>query len=154
MAVACSNAPHAVLSGSIDNGTGFVRYGQTLVYTAIVRNTGTAAANDVPVAGAVSAALDGAADPSCTVQGGASCGNAGSGGFNDSVDLPIGGQVTYIVQVPVRAVTPKPWPASASAPMPAKSAWSMTSSCCSATGLKRTDASHRRWRVASVARCR
>lgn len=108
VAVACSNAPHAVLSGSIDNGQNFVRYGQTVVYTAIVRNTGTAAANDVPVAGAVSAALDGAASTwSCTVQGGASCGNAGSGGFNDSVDLPIGGQVTYTVQVPVRAVTPE-----------------------------------------------
>ena len=108
VAVNCSNAPHAVLSGSLDNGTGFVRYGETLVYTAIVRNTGTAPANAVPVAGVANAALDSAGMTwTCTTQGGATCGNGGSGGFNDSAGLPIGGQVTYIVQVPVRAATPE-----------------------------------------------
>ena len=106
VAIACSNGPHAVISVALDDGIIHARYGQTLSYTATLRNVGNAATSSVPVAGTANAALNAATLAwTCVAQAGASCGGGGSGALNDSVNLPVGGQVTYTISVPVRTTT-------------------------------------------------
>ena len=109
VAIACSDAPHAILSASLDDGVAYARYGQTLTYTATIANTGAAGGSGVGVAAIASAGLDtGALTWSCVASGGASCGASGTGGLSDSVNLPSSGRVTYTVRVPVLAAAAEP----------------------------------------------
>jgi uncharacterized repeat protein (TIGR01451 family) len=110
VAIACSDAPHAVLAVSVDDGLAYARYGQTLTYTVTLANTGNAGATAVAVAASPSAGLDASALTwTCLASGsGAGCGASGAGGLSDSASLPIGASVTYTVAVPVRVATDEP----------------------------------------------
>lgn len=110
VAVTCSDAPHAVLAVSVDDGLAYARYGQTLIYTATLANTGNANASGVAITTSASPGLDTSAlSWTCVANGaGAACGASGVGGLSDSATLPIGRSVTYTVVVPVLAATTEP----------------------------------------------
>lgn len=111
IAIACSDAPHAVLAVDVDDGIEFARYGQVLTYTATVGNVGNANATGVSIIAIAGLGLDaGALAWTCTPDGvGADCGAGDSGnGLGDMATIPAGTHVTYRVTVPVLAVTDQP----------------------------------------------
>lgn len=110
VSVSCSSAPSANLTLNMGDGTGYARYGQTLVYTVDVSNSGNAGASNVAVSVNASPGLNLAASTwTCTPIGeAASCGTGGSGALTDIANLPAGASVIYTVSVPVLANTPEP----------------------------------------------
>jgi len=110
VAVACSSAPHAILSVAVNDGIVYARYGQTLVYSVTLTNSGNADASAVAVTALASPGLDTSALTwTCVAgSGGAACGASGVGGLADNAALPIGRSVTYTVIVPVLATTAEP----------------------------------------------
>jgi uncharacterized repeat protein (TIGR01451 family) len=70
--------------------------GSPITYTITVRNAGPDDANDATVSDPVPPGIGGFSG-SCATGGGATCGWGGSGDISDTVDLPVGGVVTYTV---------------------------------------------------------
>jgi glucose/arabinose dehydrogenase len=103
---------------SLDDGVAVVSPGDALTYTMIVANHGADAVAGEGVATTLSPLLADAAW-NCTPSAGASCAATGTGDIEDSVDLPVGGSVTYTIDANVMsgasgivessaAVTPPP----------------------------------------------
>lgn len=94
---------HPLLTLAIDDGRTFARYGQTLDYLVTLANSGAAAANDVHVEAGLSAAFDGAnARWQCIGAGSRpSCRASQLGALSDTVTVPVGQILTWIVSVPV-----------------------------------------------------
>jgi uncharacterized repeat protein (TIGR01451 family) len=88
--------PQADLSISKSDGLSTVAPGQAVTYTIVASNAGPSDALGATVADTVPAALTGATW-TCSGSGGGTCTAAGAGDINDSVDLPGGGSVTYLV---------------------------------------------------------
>jgi uncharacterized repeat protein (TIGR01451 family) len=96
--------PGLTLSG----GAPYASYGETLVYTATLSNSGSAAATNVGIDFGLSAGLDAFnATWSCSAAGGASC-PASSSGSMTVPSLPIGGTLTWTLHVTVLTTTPDP----------------------------------------------
>ncbi|MBN8727675.1 MAG: choice-of-anchor J domain-containing protein [Xanthomonadales bacterium] len=91
------------LSLGIDNGRAFARYGQTLDYVVTLGNSGNATAHDVSVSSVLSAGLDVAHAHWVCLDGGsgATCTANGVEALADTVTLPAGRSLTWIVTVPV-----------------------------------------------------
>ena len=100
--VACAPL-QAQLHLGVDDGREYARYGRVRDYFVTLGNTGNATATGVTLGASFSAAFDVAnAQWQCVGSGGgASCGSGGSGGFNDSADIPPASSLTWIVSVPV-----------------------------------------------------
>jgi uncharacterized repeat protein (TIGR01451 family) len=93
------------LAVAVDIGGGD---GETLVYTAILSNSGSAAATNVGIDFGLSAGLDAVnATWSCSAAGGASC-PASSSASMTVPSLPIGGTLTWTPHVTVLTTTPDP----------------------------------------------
>lgn len=92
------------LSVAITDQRDYVQYGRLLTYVISVGNAGPSSASAVAVSSFLPAELDGAAATwSCLAQlNGATCTASGSGPLSDSVNLPAGSSLTYVVTVPVR----------------------------------------------------
>ena len=88
----------------IDDSREYAHYGEMLDYLVTLDNSGSAAANGLAIAGVAGSAFDVAASGwICAAAGGASCTMHGSGLLSDSVTLPPGSSLTYVVTLPVRA---------------------------------------------------
>ncbi len=100
------NAPQTDLSVSKDDGQTFYLQGGTLVYTIVVSNAGPADVIGAVVSDNIPAQIA-SWDWACTAtSGGAGGCDAVSGSttdFNDTVDLPINGSITYTVTATVDA---------------------------------------------------
>ena len=98
IAVACSSAPHAILSVAVNDGIVYARYGQTLVYSVTLTNAGNADASAVAVTALASPGLDTSALTwTCVAgSGGAACGASGVGGL---ADIPEQGCVLLRLQL-------------------------------------------------------
>ncbi len=101
--------PTADLSITKDDGVDTAIPGQPLVYEIVVSNAGPADAEDVVVSDSFPADLTGVTW-TCVATGGASCtgtspgdGESGSGDLMETVDVPVGGTLTYTVQTTVDA---------------------------------------------------
>jgi uncharacterized repeat protein (TIGR01451 family) len=68
--------------------------GTPITYTIVVRNAGPSDAYGATVSDSVPAGVSGFTW-SCTASGGATCSGSGSGDINDTVNVPVGGVVTY-----------------------------------------------------------
>jgi len=92
---------------TLDDGHDFVRYGQTLSYVVTLTNNGSATASTVAVSAALSPAWDASAASWVCYPGtdGAVCTDHGSGALNDSVTLPPGARVSWVLSIPTRADT-------------------------------------------------
>jgi len=91
---------------TLSAGAPYARYGETLVYTAILSNSGSAAATNVGVDFGLSAGLDAVnATWTCSAAGGASC-PASSSASMIVPSLPMGGTLTWTLQVTVLTTTP------------------------------------------------
>ena len=86
----------------------YASYGETLVYTAILSNSGSAAATNVGIDFGLSAGLDAVnATWSCSAAGGASC-PASSSASMTVPSVHIGGTLTWTLHVTVLTTTPDP----------------------------------------------
>ena len=93
---------------TLSAGAPYASYGETLVYTAILSNSGSAAATNVGIDFGLSAGLDAInATWSCSAAGGASC-PASSSASMTVPSLPIGGTLTWTLHVTVLTTTPDP----------------------------------------------
>lgn len=93
---------------TLSAGAPYASYGETLVYTAILNNSGSAAATNVGIDFGLSAGLDAVnATWSCSAAGGASC-PASSSASMTVPSLPIGGTLTWTLHVTVLTTTPDP----------------------------------------------
>jgi uncharacterized repeat protein (TIGR01451 family) len=93
---------------TLSAGAPYASYGETLVYTAILSNSGSAAATNVGIDFGLSAGLDAVnATWSCSEAGGASC-PASSSASMTVPSLPIGGTLTWTLHVTVLTTTPDP----------------------------------------------
>jgi uncharacterized repeat protein (TIGR01451 family) len=96
-------APDVALTLTIDDGIVHAAYGQTLDYTIIVHNDGSAVAADTAVVATLADALDATqASWICLDAGGGACSASGSGALDDLAVVPAHGSVTYLLSVPVR----------------------------------------------------
>ena len=101
-----SGIPHLGLT--LSAGAPYASYGETLVPTAILSNSGSAAATNVGIDFGLSAGFDAFnATWSCSAAGGASC-PASSSGSMTVPSLPIGGTLTWTLHVAVLTTTPDP----------------------------------------------
>jgi predicted outer membrane repeat protein len=93
---------------TLSAGAPYASYGETLVYTAILSNSGSAAATNVGIDFGLSAGFDAVnATWSCSAAGGASC-PASSSASMTVPSLPIGGTLTWTLHVMVLTTTPDP----------------------------------------------
>jgi hypothetical protein len=93
---------------TLSAGAPYASYGETLVYTALLGNSGSAAATNVGIDFGLSAGLDAFnATWSCSAAGGASCPGSSSASMTVP-SLPIGGTLTWTLQVTVLTTTPDP----------------------------------------------
>lgn len=93
---------------TLSAGAPYESYGETLVFTAILGNSGSAAATNVAIDFGLSAGLDAVnATLSCSASGGASC-PAGSSASMTVPSLPAGGTLTWTLHVTVLTTTPDP----------------------------------------------
>lgn len=93
---------------TLSAGAAYASYGETLVYTAILSNSGSAAATNVGIDFGLSAGLNAVnATWSCSAAGGASC-PASSSASMTVPSLPIGGTLTWTLHVTVLTTTPDP----------------------------------------------
>jgi hypothetical protein len=86
---------------TVDDGLGYVQYGQPVDYIVTLTNNGGTTANGVTVASAVTGLRSQSAQWSCTPAGGATCTATGSGPFGDTVTVPFNGTLNWIVTMPV-----------------------------------------------------
>ncbi len=89
-------APSADVSVTITDGQSTTASGNTVVYTIVGKNTGPSPAASSFVSDIMPSGLSGVTW-TCTASGGASCPANGNGNINTSVDLPVGGAVTFTV---------------------------------------------------------
>jgi Domain of unknown function DUF11 len=93
---------------TLSAGEPYASYGETLVYTAILSNSGSAAATNVGIDFGLSAGLDAVnATWSCSAAGGASC-PASSSASMTVPSLPAGSTLTWTLHVTVLTTTPDP----------------------------------------------
>ncbi len=101
-----SGIPHLGLT--LSAGAPYASYGETLVYTAILSNSGSAAATNIGIDFGLSAGLDAVnATWSCSAAGAASC-PASSSASMTVPSLPIGGTLAWTLHVTVLTTTPDP----------------------------------------------
>lgn len=81
-------------------GSPYLAAGGLVQYTVTAANAGPGAVVGATVSDALPAALGGATW-TCTALGGATCAASGSGNISDTVGLPAGGSVTYVVHATV-----------------------------------------------------
>ena len=90
------------------SGDAYAHYGETLTYTAVLSNNGSVSATNVAIAFGLSAGLDAvAATWSCAATGTATC-PAVSSASMIVPSMPVGGTLTWTLQVPVLDATPDP----------------------------------------------
>lgn len=95
---ATSTAATGGVSVTITDGRSFVQYEQALGYTITVGNSSSSNLVGVTVANALPSELDsGTALWTCIPVNGASCSSSGSGGVNDTINLPAGSSVVYLL---------------------------------------------------------
>lgn len=108
-ALAMSSPAFAVfpLTLTLADNHGYVRYGQTLSYVVTLTNDSGTAASGVPVSAALSPAWDADAASWVCYPGtdGAVCTDHGSGALNDTVTLPPGARVSWVLSLPTHADT-------------------------------------------------
>ena len=87
------------------NGSGFVSANQPTTYFIDVANLGAVAVSGASLTDTLPATLDaGTASWTCSSSGGAVCANAsGSGNINETIDLPVGGMLSYELTATVLA---------------------------------------------------
>ncbi|MFB0534056.1 MAG: OmpL47-type beta-barrel domain-containing protein, partial [Anaerolineae bacterium] len=90
--------------------------GTPITYTIVVRNAGPSDAYGATVSDSVPAGVSGFTW-SCTASGGATCSGSGSGDINDTVNVSVGGVVTYTVNGTVTTDDPIINTASVTAPV-------------------------------------
>lgn len=88
------DSPSADLSVTKTDGAATAVPGGSLTYTMVVANAGPDAAVGTTVTDTLPAALTGASW-TCAGAGGGTCTASGSGNIGDTVNLPVGGSVTY-----------------------------------------------------------
>ncbi len=88
------------LSITKSDGLATATAGQALTYTIVAANAGPSAAPGATVTDALPAALSDASW-TCAGAGGATCAAAGASSIADTVDLPVGGSVTYTLQATI-----------------------------------------------------
>jgi uncharacterized repeat protein (TIGR01451 family) len=88
--------PSADVSVTITDGQSTTASGNTVVYTIVGKNTGPSPAASSFVSDIMPSGLSGVTW-TCSASGGASCPANGNGNINSSVDLPVGGSVTFTV---------------------------------------------------------
>ena len=76
--------------------------GGPITYTIVASNAGPTAVSGAKVSDALPAAITGATW-TCVGAGGATCAPSGTGGINDTVNLPVGGAVTYLLSGTIAA---------------------------------------------------
>jgi uncharacterized repeat protein (TIGR01451 family) len=86
--------PQADLSITKTDGQATASSGSPITYTIVASNAGPSTATGATVADTVPAAITGATW-TCLGAGGGTCTASGSGNINDTVNLPVGGSVTY-----------------------------------------------------------
>jgi uncharacterized repeat protein (TIGR01451 family) len=94
----------AVSLSVTDAGGGYAPYGQTATYTVTLTNNDSASVTDIALTSTLSTALYATnATWTCQGSGGASCPAASGGGalFGTGIALPVGGSLTWTVNVPV-----------------------------------------------------
>lgn len=84
------------------DGLTTVTPGQKVTYTIVAGNAGPQAVTGATISDPLPAALGGATW-TCVVAGGATCTPAGSGGLQDTVNLPVGGTATYTLTATLSA---------------------------------------------------
>ncbi|MEO5714168.1 MAG: hypothetical protein ABIT37_11830 [Luteolibacter sp.] len=95
-------APQANLSITKTDGVTTATPGGSVTYTITASNAGPSGVTGATVADTLPAALSGATW-TATGAGGGTATASGSGNINDSVNLPVGGSVTYTVSAPISA---------------------------------------------------
>ncbi|MET0225842.1 MAG: cadherin-like domain-containing protein [Dokdonella sp.] len=90
----------ADLSVTLDDGVDFVVGGAVVTYRAMVVNAGPSDVIAAHVVDMLPSNLA-AASWTCTASGGATCSASGSGGIDDSVSIPNGGSLTYVLDATV-----------------------------------------------------
>lgn len=96
--VASGAADATPLTVSIDDGRSATQVGRSLTWTIEVGNPRSSAAAAVHVVAGLPPEVDaGSAQWQCIPTGDASCTASGSGGLDDSIDLPAGSGVTYLL---------------------------------------------------------
>ncbi|HEX7624332.1 MAG TPA: Ig-like domain repeat protein, partial [Anaeromyxobacteraceae bacterium] len=92
-----SNATYADLAITMTDGVAALTWGQADAYTVVATNNGPSDVTGATVTDVLPAQFTGATW-TCAAVGGASCGAAnGSGDLHQTVDLPVGGSVIYLV---------------------------------------------------------
>ena len=86
----------ADLSVSISNGRDFTQYGKLLTYVITVNNVGNVAVSAATVVNVLPPELE-QATWSCMALGSATCTASGNGGINDTVGIPVGGGLLYML---------------------------------------------------------
>src|SRR5206468_7846688 len=86
--------PQANLSITNTDGQATEVPGTSVTYTIAASNAGPSTANGATVADTVPASITGV-NWTCAGAGGGTCTSGGSGNINDTVNLPVGGSVTY-----------------------------------------------------------
>ena len=96
--------PQTVLRLVVDDDGDYARYGQVRDYRITLENLGEAVAADIGIHAEYGPAFDAEGTSwICVAGSGAQCAATGSGSFADSATLPVGGSVTWIASIPVRA---------------------------------------------------
>lgn len=99
---ATSTAASGGLSVTITDGRTFVQFDQVLGYTMTVGNSSSSNLAGVTVSNTLPAELDApTAAWTCIPVNGATCTNSGTGGVNDTVNLPPGSSVVYLLDAAV-----------------------------------------------------
>jgi uncharacterized repeat protein (TIGR01451 family) len=94
--------PTADLSVTKSNGVAELVPGTATTYTVVVANAGPSAVSGATVTDTPPAALGGVTW-TCSGTGGGSCTASGAGAITDTVDLPVGASVTYLLTATVEA---------------------------------------------------
>ncbi len=94
------NAIRTDLSITKTDGTAYYVAGGTLTYTLVVTNNGPADVTGATVTDTFPLQI---VSPTwtCATTGGATCGVSGVGDINDTVNMPVGSQITYTITAPV-----------------------------------------------------
>ncbi len=94
LAIVAADAPD--LSVSMSNGRNFVQYGKLLTYVITVNNVGNVPVSGASVIDVLPPELE-QASWTCMALGTATCTASGNGDINDTVDVPVGGGLLYML---------------------------------------------------------
>ncbi len=97
-----SGVQYADLSASISDGVAAVVWGGTVTYTVTVANAGPVAANAARFQDPIPANVA-SFSWTCAAAGGATCAASGTGAIDQTVNLPSGGSLTYVITAQVAA---------------------------------------------------